>query len=98
MLVLLSLAYAIFTGPLLPVELGIQVSLIIYFSFHTYFHLKIHFRQIDVFWYLVCYSWYWWMYAINIFIYIVTDQDFRKVYRLFLKDVYACRLNGNSEG
>ena len=51
-----------------------------------------------VFWCLVCYSLYWWMYAVNVFIYIVTDQDFRKVYRLFLKDVFACRLNGNSEG
>ena len=37
MLVLLSLAYAIFTGPLLLVELGVQVGLIISFS------LKIHF-------------------------------------------------------
>ena len=94
MLVLLSLAYVFFTGPLLPVELGVQVGLIVYFSFH----LKIHFRQIDVFWYLVCYSWYWWMYASNVFIYIVTDQDFRKVYRLFLKDVFTGCFNGYLEG
>jgi len=67
--VLLSLAYAIFTGPLFPVELGMQI---------------------DVFWYLMCYSCYWWMYAVNIFIYIVSDQEFRKVYKLFLKDVFTC--------
>jgi len=77
MLVLLSLTYAIFTGVLFPVELGVQI---------------------DVFWYLVCYSWYWWMYAVNIFIYIVTDQDFRKVYRHFLTDVYTGCLNGYMEG
>jgi len=77
MLVLLSLAYVFFTGPLLPVELGVQI---------------------DVFWYLVCYSWYWWMYASNVFIYIVTDQDFRKVYRLFLKDVFTGCFNGYLEG
>ena len=94
MLVLLSLAYVFFTGPLLPVELGVQVGLIVYFSFH----FKIHFRQIDVFWYLVCYSWYWWMYASNVFIYIVTDQDFRKVYRRFLKDMFTGCFNGYLEG
>jgi len=77
MLVVLSLTYAIFTGVLFPVELGMQI---------------------DVFWYLVCYSWYWWMYAINIFIYIVTDQDFRKVYRHFLNDVYTGCFNGYLEG
>ena len=51
-----------------------------------------------MFWYLVCYSWYWWMYASNVFIYIVTDQDFRKVYRLFLKDMFTGCFNGYLEG
>lgn len=77
MLVVLSLSYAIFTGPLIPVEMGIQM---------------------DVFWYLVCYSWYWWMYPVNLFIYIVTDQDFRKLYMHFLKDVYTGCFNCYLEG
>jgi len=72
MFVVLSLAYAIFTFPLFPVELGVQI---------------------DVFWYLVFYSWYWWMYAVNVFIYMITDQGFRDVYQLFLKDVTGC-FNG----
>jgi len=72
MLVVLSLSYAIFTGSLIPVEMGMQM---------------------DVFWYLVCYSWYWWMYPVNVFIYIVTDRDFRKVYMLFLKDFYTGCFN-----
>merc|ERR1712107_195027 len=59
MVVVLSLAYAIFllpsSFPLFPVELGVQI---------------------DVFWYLVFYSWYWWMYAVNVFIYMITDHDF----------------------
>jgi len=73
MVVVLSLAYAIFllpsSFPLFPVELGVQI---------------------DVFWYLVFYSWYWWMYAVNVFIYMITDQGFRDVYQLFLKDVTGC--------
>ena len=55
------------------------------FNFHTWQLL-----QIDVFWYLVFYSWYWWMYAVNVFIYMITDQGFRDVYQLFLKDLTGC--------
>ena len=58
------------------------------FNFHEWQLL-----QIDVFWYLVFYSWYWWMYAVNVFIYMITDQGFRDVYQLFLKDVTGC-FNG----
>ena len=37
--------------------------------------------------YLCAYSWYWWMYASNFIIYIITLADFRKMYRQFFDDL-----------
>ena len=37
---------------------------------------------------IVCYSFYWWMFAINAFIYVVVSEDFRAIYKLFLCDIY----------
>jgi len=41
---------------------------------------------------LYAYSWYWWMYAINFILYLLTLKDFRTIYRLFFNDVaqYLC--------
>ena len=36
---------------------------------------------------MIVYSWYWWMYAINVIIYVTISKDFRDVYKLFFKDV-----------
>ena len=32
--------------------------------------------------FLLAYSWYWWMYAINFILYVTTLSDFRKMYKL----------------
>jgi len=36
---------------------------------------------------LCVYCWYWWMYAINFLLYILTLEDFRKLYRQLLSDM-----------
>ena len=38
---------------------------------------------------MILYSWYCWMYAINVIIYVVSSSEFRKVYRIFFEDVFA---------
>ena len=43
--------------------------------------------------YLCAYSWYWWMYASNFIIYIITLADFRKMYRQFFDDLVTTCLN-----
>ena len=68
---LLSLAYALFTVPLVPVELG---------------------NLLDPYQAMVLYSWYWWMYAINVLIYVATSEDFRKIYKLFIVDLFEATL------
>ena len=70
-LTLLSLAYALFTVPLVPVELG---------------------NLLDPFQAMVLYSWYWWMFAVNVLIYVATSEDFRKIYKLFLIDLFEATL------
>ena len=67
-LLLLSLSYAVFTIPLLPVELGGLLS-----PFYS----------------MVFYSFYWWMYGLNVVIYVATSRDFREMYRIFLQDMFA---------
>ena len=37
---------------------------------------------------MALYSWYCWMYAINVIIYVVSFE-FRKVYKMFFEDVFA---------
>merc|ERR1719458_2499403 len=38
---------------------------------------------------MALYSWYCWMYAINVIIYVVSSSEFRKVYKMFFEDVFA---------
>ena len=38
---------------------------------------------------MILYSWYSWMYAINVIIYVVSSSEFRKVYKIFFEDVFA---------
>ena len=42
---------------------------------------------VDPFWAMCIYSWYWWMYAINVIVYVITSSDFRSVYSVFLHDI-----------
>ena len=45
---------------------------------------------------MALYSWYSWMYAINVIIYVIASSDFRKVYRIFFADILSgiCALPG----
>jgi hypothetical protein len=71
-LLTLSVAYAAFIVPILPVQLG---------------------GLLDPFHAMIFYSWYWWMYAINVVIYVTISKDFREVYKLFFKDVYKATVS-----
>ena len=42
---------------------------------------------LHAFYSMLLYSWHWWMYAINFFIYVATSKDFRSVYQRFLCDM-----------
>jgi len=71
----LSFAYAVFTAPLVPAHLFDNTS-------HNWLRMT-PFRS------MILYSWYCWMYAINVIIYVVSSSEFRKVYRIFFEDVFA---------
>ena len=64
---ILAGAYAIFTAPILLVELD---------------------NLLEPFESMIFYSWYWWMYAINVIIYIIASKAFREIYNVFLNDIY----------
>jgi len=36
---------------------------------------------------MILYSWYCWMYAINVIIYVASSSEFREVYKIFVKDI-----------
>ena len=38
---------------------------------------------VNPFWAMCIYSWYWWIYAINVVVYVVTSNDFRSVYSTY---------------
>ena len=42
---------------------------------------------VNPFWAMCIYSWYWWIYAINVVVYVVTSKDFCSVYSIFLRDL-----------
>ena len=70
-LLVLSLAYLLFTLPLLPVKLGTVLA-----AYQS----------------MVIYSFYCWMYAVNVFIYVTTSKNLREVYKVFLSDVFEATL------
>merc|ERR1719204_779747 len=78
----LSFAYAIFTAPLVPA--------------HLFDNTSNNSLQMTPFKSMALYSWYSWMYAINVIIYVVSSSHFRKVYRIFFADIIAgiCTLSG----
>jgi len=71
----LSFAYAIFTAPLVPAHLFDNSS-------HNWLRMT-PFKS------MMLYSWYCWMYAINVIIYVVSSSEFRKVYCIFFEDAIA---------
>eukprot|EP00092_Neocalanus_flemingeri_P011188 GFUD01012052.1.p1 GENE.GFUD01012052.1~~GFUD01012052.1.p1 ORF type:complete len:386 (-),score=63.12 GFUD01012052.1:152-1309(-) len=79
-LLALSISYCLFTLPVLPIEFGL---------------LDTYFPENTAFYSLCIMSWYWWIYASNFLIYVVTTQDFRTIYRLFLGDL-AFKLCANN--
>ena len=98
----LSFAYAIFTAPLLPAHLVDNTSYnrlrmtpfrvgfvnticiqILISAQVTSVNSSFSFQS------MILFSWYCWMYAINVIIYVVSSSEFRKVYRIFFEDVFA---------
>jgi len=71
----LSFAYAIFTAPLLPA--------------HLFDNTSTNRLRMTPFRSMILFSWYCWMYAINVIIYVVSSREFRKVYGMFFADVFA---------
>ena len=71
----LSLAFVLFTTPLIPVEMGI---------------LDYYFCDNTAAYSIAIRCWYWWIFGSNCLIYLATTQDFRTIYRIFLRDLMAC--------
>ena len=98
-ILLLSLAYAIFTAPLLyPTYLSnntpnnrLQITTFKVVRSKT-FIIFYHFFSFQS---MALYSWYVWMYAINVIIYVASSSYFRKVYRIFFADILSeiCSLS-----
>ena len=66
------------------------------FSFDIYFplqniDLRLNALVLSLSWFLR----YWWVYASNFLIYVVTTRDFRTIYRLFLGDM-ATKLGAHN--
>ena len=55
--------------------------------------VPVHLGLIDPSYSLVIYSWYWWLYAINVIIYVIVSKDFREIYRIFFRDVLSGSVN-----
>ena len=74
----------------------IQLSLLVLSGAYVAFALPVlvvENFQLEEWVFLCAYSWYWWMYASNFIIYIITLADFRKMYRQFFNDLfYKCSL------
>ena len=96
----LSFAYAIFTAPrvfahMFYKRLGMTPFKVIFsevveIQFHTEKELdKIEYVTYIFFQSMILYSWYCWMYSINVIIYVVSSSEFRKVYKMFFEDVFA---------
>ena len=63
------------------------VTLIVCYVVFTIPLVVVELLGLEAFYSMLLYSWHWWMYAINFFIYVATSKDFRSVYRLFLSDI-----------
>ena len=72
-LLTLTLAYFLFTFPEVPLEFGL---------------LDAYLEEDQAAFVSLCISsWYWWVYASNLLIYVATTRDFRTIYRVFLADM-----------
>ena len=63
------------------------VTLIVCYVVFTIPLVVVELLGLEAFYSMLLYSWHWWMYAINFFIYVATSKDFRSVYQLFLSDI-----------
>ena len=66
---------------------ALLVTLILCYIVFTIPLVVVELLGLEAFLSMLLYSWHWWMYAINFFIYVATSKDFRSVYRLFLSDI-----------
>ena len=66
---------------------ALLVALILCYIVFTIPLVVVELLGLEAFLSMLLYSWHWWMYAINFFIYVATSKDFRSVYRLFLSDI-----------
>ena len=94
----LCFAYAIFTAPrvfahMFYKRLGMTPFKVIFSEvFEIQFHTEKQLDKIELwltsFQSMILYSWYCWMYSINVIIYVVSSSEFRKVYKIFFEDVF----------
>ena len=98
----LSFAYAVFTAPLLPAHLvdntsynrlrmtPFRVGFVNTISIQILISAQVTCVNSSFsFQSMILFSWYCWMYAINVIIYVVSSSEFRKVYSIFFEDVFA---------
>ena len=69
------------------------VTLIVCYVVFTIPLVVVELLGLEAFYSMLLYSWHWWMYAINFFIYVATSKDFRSVYQLFLSDILESGTN-----
>ena len=69
------------------------VTLIVCYIVFTIPLVVVELLGLEAFYSMLLYSWHWWMYAINFFIYVATSKDFRSVYQLFLCDILESGTN-----
>ena len=69
------------------------VTLIVCYVVFTIPLVVVELLGLEAFYSMLLYSWHWWMYAINFFIYVATSKDFRSVYQLFLSDILESGRN-----
>jgi len=73
-LILLSGSYMAFCGPLLPLEWSETWGIT---------------KELNVMLYVVGYNWYWWAYANNFIVYMLSSEAFRNIFKIFLHDVWT---------
>ena len=75
-----------------PVE-RIQVTLLVMATAVVLFCLPVVIAEnmdVDIELLKCIFGWYWWMYAVNFFIYVTTLQDFRRMFKQVFEDLKMC--------
>jgi len=79
-LIALSITYVVFCGTLLPIEWS-----------DKFLDLEEDDQSTLM---IVVYNWYWWVYAVNNIVYMLSLPDFRTIWFLFLRDMRGCMVDG----